>query len=131
MTSFNDGTTRTRRLEGAIQHSSGPNTVALSGSASRETGSSDGDEESYRAMLSWTRGLSRQLSFSSRASYQCKEFSSDGRDDDIYRFNSSLFYRLSRAANANLSYSFQQQDSTDSSEEFTENTVTVGLSIGF
>ncbi len=131
VTSFNDTTTRTRSLRGAIQHSSGRNTVTLSGSASRETGGSDGDEDSFGANLSWTRRLSRQLSFFLSAGYERDEFSSDGREDDNYRFNSFLSYRLFSAASANLSYSFQKQDSTDSSEEFTENTVTVGLSIGF
>ena len=131
VTSFNDTTTRTRSLRGAIRHSSGRNTVTLSGSASRETGGSDGDEESFGAILSWTRPLSRQLGFSASAGYERDEFSSDGREDDNYRFNSSLSYRLFSTTSANLSYSFQKQDSTDSSQEFTENTVTVGLSIGF
>jgi polysaccharide export outer membrane protein len=131
VTSFNDTTTRTRSLRGAIRHSSGRNTVTLSGSASRETGGSEGDEDSYGAILSWTRRLSRQLSISSSAGFERNEFSSDGRDDDNYRFNSFLSYRLFSTASTNLSYSFQMQDSTDSSEEFTENTVTVGLSVGF
>ena len=43
----------------------------------------------------------------------------------------TLSYLLFSAASAYISYSFQKQISTDSSEEFTENTVTVGLSIGF
>ena len=131
VTSFNDTTTRTRSLRGAIRHSSGRNTVTLSGSASRETGGSNGDEDFYDAILSWTRRLSRQLGFSLSAGYERSEFSSDGREDDNYRFNSSLSYRLFSTTSANLSYSFQKQDSTDSSQEFTENTVTVGLSIGF
>ncbi len=130
VTSFNDTTTRTRSLRSAIRHSSGRNTVTLLGSASRETGGSDGDEDSYDAILSWTRRLSRQLSFSSSAKYEHNKFF-DGREDDNYRFNSSLSYRLFSTTSANLSYSFQKQDSTDSSQEFTENTVTVGLSIGF
>ena len=131
VTSFNDTTTRTRSLRGVIRYSSGRNTVTLSGSASRETGGSNGDEDSYDAILSWTRRLSRQLGFSLSAGYERSEFSSDGREDDNYRFNSSLSYRLFSTTSANLSYSFQKQDSTDSSQEFTENTVTVGLSIGF
>ena len=116
---------------GAIRHSSGRNTIAFSGSANRETGGSNGDEDSFGANLSWTRSLSRQLSFSSSAGYERNEFSSDGRDDDNYRFNGSLSYRIFGAASANVSYSFQKQDSTDSTQEFTENTVTVGLSVGF
>ena len=131
VTSFNDGTTRTKRLEGSIRHSSGANSIALSGSASRETGGSDGDEDSYRATLSWTRGLSRLLRFSSSVRYERNEFSSDDRDDDNYRFNSSLSYQLFADANVDFSYSFQKQDSTDSREEFTENTVSVGISVGF
>ena len=131
VTSLDDGTTRSRSLDGSIRHSSGRNTVTFTGSASRETGGSDGDEESYRAGLSWTRGLSRQLSLSSSAGYERTEFSSDNREDDNYRFSGSLSYRLSGSASANFSYSFQKQNSTDSSEEFTENTATVGLSIGF
>ncbi len=131
VTSFNDTTTRTRSLRGAIRYNNGRDTIALSGSASRETGGSDGGEDSFGANLSWTRVLSRQLSFSSSAGYERDEFASDGREDDNYRFNSSLSYQIFSTASASLSYSFQKQDSTDSSQEFTENTVTVGLSIGF
>ena len=131
VTSFNDTTTRTRSLRGAIRYNNGRDTIALSGSASRETGGRDGGEDSFGANLSWTRVLSRQLSFSSSAGYERDEFASDGREDDNYRFNSSLSYRIFSTASANLSYSFQKQNSTDSRQEFTENTVTVGLSIGF
>ena len=81
--------------------------------------------------MSWTRGLSRQLSFSAIARYERNEFSDDDREDDNYRINGSLSYQLYGATSAFFSYSFQQQDSTDSSEEFTENTATIGLTVGF
>ncbi len=129
--SFDDATTRTRSLRGSIQHSSGRNSFSLSGSTTRSTGGLIGDEDSYDAILSWTRPLSRRLGLSSSASYRRSEFSFDGRADDNYRFSSSLSYRLFGAASANLFYSFQKQNSTDSNNAFTENTVTVGFSMAY
>ena len=131
VTSFNNETTRTKSLRGSIQHSGGLNTIILSGGVSEETGGSDGDEDTYLVSLSWTRPLSRNLSFVSRAAYERNEVSLGDREDDNYVFIGALSYQLWGAAVANFAYTFQKQDSTDSDEEFTENTVSVGISISF
>jgi polysaccharide export outer membrane protein len=130
-TSFSNETTRTKSLRGAVQHSTERNTFILDGAVIEESGSSDGDEDIYSVGFSWARVLSRDLSFSSRVSYERNEFSDTDREDDNYTFVGSLSYQFWGSAVASLAYTYQKQDSTDDDEEFTENTVTVGVSIPF
>lgn len=128
---FDDTTSRTRTVNGSIQHSSGLTTVTLAGSSSRRSGGFNGDQDTDRATLSGTQRLSRQMSLSSSASIERRDYAVDSREDDVYRFNGALSYQLFSAASANLSYSFQKQDSSNNGNDFIENTLSVGVSVNF
>ncbi len=130
VTSFNDRTTRTRSLQAAIRYAGETNTFLLSGRASRETGGND-DEDRYNLSFSWSKSLTRDLDFLSRFSYEREEFSADGREDDTFLVIGGLTYRLTNEVSARLQYSYQDQQSNDRDEDFTENTVSLGFAVRF
>ncbi len=128
---FEDDTTRTRTLRLNANHQSGRNTFGISGLAGTSEGGSEGDEEFYRTTVTWTRALTPDIGLRTSATYDRSQFDEDGREDDTYRANLGLNYRLGGSANASLSYGFQARDSSDSADEFYENTLTLGIAITF
>ena len=128
---FDDETRRVRTLQLSADHSSGRNTFGLSGLVGMSEDGSEGDEDFYRASVSWNRTLSQSLSLSTGASYDRSEFDEDDRTDDTYRANVGLAYSLTSNAQASVSYSFQARDSDQDNDSFVENAVTVGIGVSF
>lgn len=125
--SFDDETTRTRTLRLAANHVTGRNVFGLSALRGTSEGGSEGDEEFYTARFSWARPLSTDLDFTAIASYDHSKFDEEDRTDDTVFLNLGLSYRLSSDVQALTSYSFQARESTDSDEEFYENSITFSI----
>lgn len=128
---FQDETTRTRTLRLSASHNTGRDSFGLSGTAGNSEGGGDGDEDFYTATVTWSRTLSQNLSLNSGGSYDHSKFDQDNRTDDTYSANLGLNYRFAPGATANLSYDFQARDSSDSNEDFYENSVTLRFAFSF
>ena len=128
---FDDETTRTRTLRIGANHVDGNNTFGLLALKGESEGGSEGDEEFYEARLTWSRALGDEMSFNASASYEHSEFDEDDRTDDTYLLNTTLGYNFAANARAFMSYSFEVQDSTDEDENFTENSVTIGITASY
>ena len=124
-------TTRTRTLRVTASHQRGRDTFGLTGLAGKSEGGSGGDEDFYTASISWARPLAPDLSFNSSGSYDHSQFDQDNREDDTYRTTLGLSYSLASNARASLSYNFQARDSSESDQDYYENSVTLGLSISW
>lgn len=125
---FDDETTRTRTLRLGLSHVDGPNTFDFSALRGTSDGGSDGDEEFYEAGIGWSRSLTDEFTFNTRASYEHSKFEDEDRTDDTYLAVLSLDYQFSESARTFVTYSFQTRDSTDDEESFTENALTIGVS---
>lgn len=124
---FNDETTRSKTLRIGLSHEDGVNRFGFTGLRGTDEGGSEGDEEFYEAAISWSRSLSDELTFNTRASYEHSEFDEDNRTDDTYLATMGLNYQLSESIGTFMSYSFQTRDSSDEEESFTENALTIGV----
>lgn len=124
---FDDETTRTRTLRLGARHVDGRNTFNLTGLKGMTDGGSEGDEDLYEARISWSRSLSDEFTFNTSASYEHSKFEDEDRTDETYRATVSLDYNLSESARTFMSYTFQDRDSTDEEESFTENALTIGI----
>lgn len=128
---FDDETRRVKTFQLSADHSSGRNTFGLSSLVGMSEDGTDGDEDFYRASVSWDRTLSQTLSLNTGASYDRSEFDEDNRTDDTYRANVGLNYSITSNAQASVSYSFQARDSNEADESFLENAITVGIGVTF
>jgi uncharacterized protein (PEP-CTERM system associated) len=132
-TTVDSDTTRTKTFSTGLTGVRGRNTFGITGTVELtedESGGGD-DEDAYTVSLSWGRQLSPQSQIGTSASYVRNEFNIDGREDNEY--TAGIVYTYSIYTNINVSggYDFTRQDSTDSSEEFVENRVTLGVGVTF
>jgi hypothetical protein len=128
---FDDETTRTRTFRLGAEYSKDGDRVELFGLIGSNSGGSEGDEDFYTARITWSHALSNELNFNTAASYEHSKFDEDNRTDDTYLLNLRLGYRLSDSAQTFMAYSFQNRDSSEEDESFTENAVTIGLSASY
>jgi len=63
--------------------------------------------------------------------YARDDYSEANRQDDLYGGSVSLFYELSDRARLALRYQYQENDSDQNANDFTENFVNLGLEISF
>lgn len=89
------------------------------------------EEDSYGLDASWTRRLNPITSASLLGEYRRNTFEPEGRTDDEFSLGARVNYSLYSNVEAFAAYGFTAQASDDSSEEFTENVVTVGARIQF
>ena len=134
-TGLQDNTTRTKRLTVSLHGTRGRNSFQAQGvvEKSREEGSnpSNGNEDAYSLSASFDRRLTPDLSLSVSASYSRDEFSLNNRTDNDFGAGGSFSYAVFSNVDAFASYSFEKQISTDSTEEFLENRVSIGVRMSF
>ena len=99
----------------------------LQGYFGREEDVDTGEEEEiYRADVTWSRRLGRNLSVNLTGGVEFISFPT-GRDDDEYLVQPGLSYELSPRALLFADYRYRWQNSNDRSAEYTENRVAVGV----
>jgi uncharacterized protein (PEP-CTERM system associated) len=99
----------------------------LQGYFGREEDVDTGEEEEiYRADVTWSRRLGRNLSVNLTGGVEFISFPT-GRDDDEYLVQPGLSYQLSPRALLFADYRYRWQNSNDRSAEYTENRVAVGV----
>jgi uncharacterized protein (PEP-CTERM system associated) len=91
-----------------------------------ETVDTGEEEEIYRADATWSRRLSRRLSFTLSGGFELTRFAT-GRDDDEYLVQPGLRYQLSPETALFADYQHRWQNSNDENAEYTENRVAVGV----
>jgi polysaccharide export outer membrane protein len=128
---FQNQTTHTRTLQVGATHVAGNDSFGLFALKGNSTGGNQGDEDFYEAHVTWSRALTENLNLNALASYQHSKFNDENRTDDTYLVSTSLGYTLSSQTRAFLSYAFQLRDSTNHDDSFTENAVTVGLTVTY
>ncbi len=130
--SIRDETTRTKRFNLNLTGSRGRNSFSLGAFVERQDVEPSGDDEDAAGInASWNRQLNRRLNFSLGGSYVNTEFKLDQREDHDYAVNGSLDYQVAKNLNAAITYGYLQRDSTDASQEYTENSVSVSVSMQF
>ena len=132
-TSVEDEITRTRTLTVAVRATRGRNSFVVSGNIQRQTeeGDGDGDETAYSVSSSFGRQLSRRTDLTLNGAFSRNEFEEDDRDDNEFNLSTALNYVVFRNINAFTSYRYRKQISTNDDEEFTENSVSVGVRMTF
>lgn len=90
------------------------------------------EEESSRGLIaSWRWRYTGRTTTNLRGSWQRTEFSSDGREDDLWYLDANVQHQLGRSLNASLAYRFTENESTDAASEYDENRVIARMSMSF
>jgi uncharacterized protein (PEP-CTERM system associated) len=105
----------------------GPNSFGLQGYFGREETVETGDEEKiYQANASWSRQLSRHLTFALSGGFEITDFPT-GREDQEFLVQPGLRYQLSPRVALFADYRHRWQNSNDEDAEYRENRVAVGV----
>jgi uncharacterized protein (PEP-CTERM system associated) len=125
-------TTRTKTFKAGLSYARGRNSFRIDGTVTdqdEEAGVNDEKVNSIHA--SFGRQLNRRTNLRVFGTYQDSRIEDEDRDDDEYTIGSSVSYRLGRQATAFGGYTYRMQDSTDPTDEYSENRVTIGARITF
>ena len=139
--SVSDDTTLTETAEIGAQTRIGRNTFGLTGTyrtVQEDVDDGETNEESLGAELTFSRPLSRTVTFSSFAGYEYVEFD-DLRgiannatvEDDNYRGGLDLSYTGFQDITLSAGYTYTRRDSTVANDEYVENAFTVSGRINF
>ena len=124
-------TSRIKAFRFGLIGARGRNTFSLNGTVQNETTEPGGLEEDVIGLMGrFARRITPHLTLDLFAGYQQTEFD-DGQEDDEYRVNTGLSYRLYENLRAGVRYGFSLQNSNVDASEFTENRVTVSLQMTF
>ncbi|MGH6895945.1 MAG: TIGR03016 family PEP-CTERM system-associated outer membrane protein [Geminicoccaceae bacterium] len=105
----------------------GRHAFGIQGYFGREEDVDTGEEEEiYQANATWSRRLSRRLTFTLSGGFELTRFPT-GRDDDEYLVQPGLRYQLSPETALFADYRHRWQNSNDDNAEYTENRVAVGV----
>lgn len=133
-TSLEDEITRNKTFRAALTATRGRNTFNISAiftDQKEEDAVVPDNEKSYIFSGSWRRRISRKTNLLLGWSHRKTEFTVDGREDKNYSLTTRFDYRLFRELTVFASYTHRQNDSTDTSEEYSENRVFVGFRRSF
>ena len=132
LVSSDSDTSRVRTLRSRVSGSFGRNTYRVDGSMQErdEAGAVD-TEQVYSAGANYRRSLSSQARMTVSGRYRVTEFDDGIRKDDEITLDGTFNYTIARNLNANTTYRFRDSSSTDAENEFTENRVSVGMTMSF
>ncbi len=128
----NDETTRVSTFRLGLNGSRDRDSFGVNFSAEFEEndGSSDDDEAEYGVSANWGRALNNRTRFNTSGEYEYNDLGTSIETE--YTFRAGLSYSVFRNVSANVDYTFRIRESDeDSSDEFKENAVTVGLRANF
>ena len=90
-----------------------------------------GEERSRGGSAHWRWQFSGRSYTNVRGSWRRTDFSTDGREDDLWYIDSSLTRALAANASASLGYRFTRRDSSQATAEYTENRIIARFDIEF
>lgn len=132
LSSFNDERNRTTAYTVQLDSVRGRNTFHFVFRKEKQEGLFSGVEDDTMLFSGrWLRQLNSRTSVTGFASYENLQFGADDREDHEYVAIADLSYTVGPNTQLSLTYSFQLKDSTDSTSEFTENTVTLAATFSF
>ena len=139
--SLSDDTTLSETAQIGAQTRFGRNTFALTGTyrtVQEDVEDGETNEESIGADLTFTRPLSRTVTFSSFAGYEYVEFDDLNGiapggtvEDDTYRAGLDISYTGFRDITLTAGYSYSRRDSSAANDDFVENAFTISGRIDF
>lgn len=123
---FSTETQYIRNFTAGASTRQGRNVLALTASYLSEEDLPDGDvQETYNVFGSWSRPIRIDTAANIGLGYTRDDL--DDRTDNTFRFLAGLSHQLYDQFAAVVNYGFQKRDSTLNGFDFTENTVTVGI----
>lgn len=129
----NDETTRVSTFRVGLNGTRDRDSFGLNFSAEvEESDSSDSndDETEYGVRANWGRALNNRTRFNTSGEYEYNDLGTSIETE--YTLRAGLSYNVFRNVSANVDYTFRIRESDeDSSEEFKENAITVGLRANF
>ena len=139
--SIDDETAETKRASINFLSTLGRNAFDVGGTYEDENTLSEDDDDddeggedelSYGANASWTRRFNPSWSGTLFGGFTRSEFrDAENQKDNEYTASFTLIYSIVPGADLAGSYTFRLQDSTDPEDEFTENAVSVGITLSF
>lgn len=125
-----DETTRVQSFRLGLNGSRGRDNFGLNFRANIEDNDSDDDETEYGITADWGRALNPRTRFSTSGEYEYNDLGDSIENE--YTFRAGLNYNVFTNVSANVNYTFRIRESDEnSSDEFKENTITVGLRASF
>lgn len=129
----NDETTRVSTFRVGLNGTRDRDSFGINLSAEIEesdSGDAEDDETEYGVRANWGRVLTDRTRFSSSGEYEYIDLGTAIENE--YTLRAGLSYNVFRNVSANVNYTFRIRESDEgSSEEFTENAITVGLRANF
>lgn len=127
---IDDETTRVQSFRLGLNGSRGRDNFGLNFRANIEDNDSDDDETEYGVTADWGRALNNRTRFNTSGEYEYNDLGDSIENE--YTFRAGLNYNVFTNVSANVNYTFRLRESDErSSDEFTENTITVGLRASF
>ncbi len=126
----NDETSRVSTFRLGLNGSRDRDNFGINFRAEFEENDSDDDESEYGVVADWGRALNDRTRFTTSAEYEYNDLGESIENE--YTFRTGLNYSVFTNISANVNYTFRLRESDESSsDEFKENTITVGLRASF
>ncbi|WP_179953870.1 XrtA/PEP-CTERM system exopolysaccharide export protein [Denitrobaculum tricleocarpae] len=127
---IDDETTRVKTFRAGINGSRDRDSFGLNFRANLEDNDNDDDESEYGVVANWGRTLNNRTSVNTSGEYEYNDLGNSIENE--YTFRAGLNYSVFTNISANVNYTFRLRESDESSsDEFLENTISVGLSATF
>ncbi len=127
---IDDETTRVKTFRAGINGSRDRDNFGLNFRANFEDNDSDDDESEYGVVADWGRALNNRTRFNTSGEYEYNDLGDSIENE--YTFRAGLNYNVFTNISANVNYTFRLRESDESSsDEFMENTISVGLRATF
>lgn len=132
LVSSDSDSSRIRTLRSQVSGSFGRNSYRVDASLQeRDEDSAVDTEQVISTGVTYRRSLSSRARISVNGRYRTTDFDDGIREDDEVSLNGQFNYRVFNNVDARTSYSFRDTSSTNAADEFTENRVSVGMTMSF